>query len=342
MIIKDGLEFHAAELRKAAGVEGWIPARIPAQIGDQLGERGRFIAMDSVTTEIRFVTDARRIRLSLSAHQPEFGLDQLEIRVLLGDFQYQVFWLKPGCVTTVTLFPPNELAQIREEYLRRGPDHGFAPNVWRIQSQRGELIYCGIETFGHAVRPPERSEKPAKTCLFYGSSLTNSTLDGFPSVACRRLGWELLNLGMSGSCLVEPCLADWMASLDNWDLAVFELGINALVIIDAETFRTRVDHLLDVFTSRHPEKPLVLITIFPSIYRADLRKNPLPEDKEGAFRAILRELYEKYRSRGNLHLVDGDELLDDLSALGADYLHPKIYGHAVIGLKLAGKLKNLI
>ncbi|MBO4491582.1 MAG: hypothetical protein J5944_09510 [Lentisphaeria bacterium] len=342
MIRKDGLEFHAAELRKASGVDGWIPARIPAQIGDQLNERGRFIASDSVTTEIRFVTDARRIRLTLSAHQPEFGLDQLEIRVFCGDFQYQAFWLKPGCITTVTLFPPNELTKIREEYLRRGPGIGFAPDVWRIQSQRGELIYCGIETFGHAVRPPESSEKPAKTCLFYGSSLTNSTLDGFPSVACKRLGWDLLNLGMSGSCHVEPCLSDWMASLDGWDLAVFELGINVITVIDAEEFRNRVDHLLDVFTSRHPGKPLVLITLFPSIYRAELRKEPLPEDREGAFRRVLRELYEKYRSRGNLHLLEGDELLDDLGALGTDFVHPKNYGHAVIGLKLAEKLKTLI
>ena len=86
----------------------------------------------------------------------------------------------------------------------------------------------------------------------------------------------------------------------------------------------------------------MLITLFPSIYRAELRKEPLPEDREGAFRRVLRELYEKYRSRGNLHLLEGDELLDDLGALGTDFVHPKNYGHAVIGLKLAEKLKTLI
>ena len=340
MIIKDGLEFHAAELRRAYGSEGWKPARIPAAVADLLSERGRFIAADCVTTEIRFVTDARRIRLSLSALQPEFGSDQLEIRVFLGDFQHQTFWLKPGCVTVVTLTPPNDLLQIKEDFLRRGPGIGFSPNVWRIQSQRGELIYCGIETFGHAVRPPESSEKPAKTCLFYGSSITNSTLDGYPSVTCKRLGWDILNLGMSGSCLVEPCLADWMAALENWDIAVFELGANALVFIDAAEFRTRVDHLLDVFTSRHPEKPLVLISIFPSILRAEFRREPLSENQESVFNEVLRELYGKYRTRGNLHFVNGDELLDDLGALSTDFMHPKNYGHAVMGLKLAEKLKS--
>ena len=342
MIIKDNLEFHAGELRKANGVNGWIPARIPAQIGNQLNERGRFIASDSVTTEIRFVTDARRIRLSLSALQPEFGLDQLEVRVFFGDFMLQSFWLKPGRVTDITIFAPGSLAQMKEQYLRKGPGIGFSPEVCRIQSQRGELIYCGIETFGHAVRPPESSEKPAKTCLFYGSSITNSTLDGFPSMACRRLGWDLLNLGMSGSCYLEPCLTDWMAGLDTWNCAVFELGINVVTVFTPEEFRTRAEYLLEVFTSRHPEKPLVLITLFPSIYRAELRKEPLEEDREGAFRTILRELYEKYRSHGNLHLVEGDEMLDDISALGADLVHPKNYGHAVMGLHLAEKLKTLI
>ena len=89
MIIKDNLEFHAAELRKMPGFDGWLPARIPAAIGNRLNERGRFIAADTVTAEIRFVTDARNTRLTLSALKPEFGLDQLEVRIYYGNFHYQ-------------------------------------------------------------------------------------------------------------------------------------------------------------------------------------------------------------------------------------------------------------
>ena len=341
-IVKDDLEFHAAELRKMPGVEGWLPARIPAHVAEQMDERGRLLAMDTATTEIRFVTDAKNIRLTLSAVKPEFGFERLEVRIFFGDFEFQSFWLEPGRVTTLTFSPPAVLGKLKEEYLRRGPGIGFSPNVCRILSQRGGLIYCGIETFGHAVRPPEKSEKPAKTCLFYGSSITNSTLDGFPSVACRRLGADLVNLGLSGACHLEPVFADWLAGLKGWDLAVFELGINVLGWMEPEEFRSRVDHLLGVFTSRHPEKPLVLITVFLSPWRKGVAVEPSEKDPDGDFCGILRELYERYRNRGDLHLIEGGDILDSPDLLSADFLHPKIFGHAVMGLNLAEKLKSLL
>ena len=342
MIIRDGIEFHAAELRKMPGFDGWLPARIPDALAGKLNRRGQFIAADTVATELRFVTDAQNIRLTLSAIKPEFGLDLLEIRIFFGNFLCQTHWLKPGEISTVMISPPAVFSKLKDECLRKGPGIGFAPNVCRVVSQRGGLIYCGIETFGGTVRPPEPAEKPAKTCLFYGSSITNSTLDGFPSVVGQRLGVDIINLGMSGACHVEPELSDWMASLDCWALAVFELGINVLTVLSCDEFRSRVDHLLEVFTVRHPEKPLVLITIFPSWYRAAFQKEPQEDNPDTAFCDILRELYGKYRGRGRLYLVEGSDLLDDCCALGADWVHPKNYGHAVMGLKLAEKLRDLL
>ena len=342
-VVKDHLEFHAAELRKMPGIDGWLPARLPARIASQINECGRLVATDTVTTEIRFVTDARKIRLTLSALKPEFGQDRLEIRIFFGDFQYQTHWLEPGRVSTLVFSPPPVLGRIREDYLRRGAGIGFAPDVCRVLSQRGGLIYCGIETFGHAVRPPKKSEKPAKTCLFYGSSITNSFLDGYPSVACRRLGTDIVNLGLSGACHVEPQLVDWMTALEGWDLAVFELGINMIEAgFGADEFRYRVDHLLEAFTARHPAKPLILLTLFPSAFRGKFLNTPPVEDRDAAFCGILRELHAQYRTRGNLHLIEGDAILDDPRMLGADFLHPKNFGHAVMGLNLAERLKNLL
>ena len=141
MIIKDGLEFHAAELREMKGVSGWLPARIPARISERLNARGRYVAMDSVTTEIRFVTDARFIRLTLSAVKPEFGLDLLEVKVFYGNFEIPGVFLKPGVVTTFRLNPEGvAIRKIKSEYLRKGPGIGFAPNVIRLVPQRGGLI----------------------------------------------------------------------------------------------------------------------------------------------------------------------------------------------------------
>ena len=71
-------------------------------------------------------------------------------------------------------------------------------------------------------------------------------------------------------------------------------------------------------------------------------KGEVREERDAVFCSVLRELYEKYRSRGRLYLLEGSDLLEDLGALGADFVHPKNFGHAVIGLNLAEKLKALI
>ena len=343
MIIRDNLEFHAGELREAPGFRGALLARIPAEIANRLYQRGKFIAAESVSTEIRFVTDARVVEITLAAVKPEFGPELLEVRVFFGNFEIPAsFWLKPGTVTTLRLTPQNlAIRKIKPEFLRKGPGIGFAPEVIRITPQRGGLIYCGINTFGAAVRPPRPEEKPAKTCLFYGSSITNSNLEGFPIVAGKALGIDVINLGLSGSCLVEPELADWMADREDWDLAVIELGINAMGL-PTEEFRRRADHLLDVFTARHPQKPIALLTIFPSVARSLYSIEPKEEDKDAAFCEVLRELYARYAKKGNLHLIEGKDILTDLNGLGADFLHPKTYGHAVMGLNLARLLAPLV
>ena len=341
MIIKDNLEFHAAELRTVPGLSGVLPARVPADVAAKLNPRARFIAADTVTTEIRFVTDAPNVDIFLSTVKPELG-PELMVQIFFGNFEYQTVFLKPGLVSNLRITSGTPaIRNIKPEFLRKGPGIGFDPNVIRVISQRGGLIYCGIETYGSPVRPPEPSEKPAKTCLFYGSSITNSTADGFPSVACRILGTDIINVGMSGSCHVEPELADWMAARKDWDLAVFELGINALRM-PVDEFRRRVDHLLNVFTSQHPEKPLVLLTLFPSFARFEFEKEPVGDDIDSAFCRILRELHAEYAKKGSVHLIEGNEILTDLNGLGADFLHPKTFGHALMGRNLAEKLAPLL
>lgn len=341
MIIKDNLEFHAAELKQVPGINGVLLSRVPEAIGSTLNERARFVVMDSVATEIRFVTDAPNVRLSLSALKPEVGHDFLEIRVYFGNFESQMLLLKPGTVTAVMLNPPAALNGIKEEYLRKDARTGFAPNVWRIVPSRGGLIYCGIETFGHGVRPPKPEEKPAKTCLCYGSSITNSTFDGYPTVMGKCLGVDIINLGLSGACACEPNLADWMASRTDWDLATLELGINMLGYTPEE-FEKRVDYLLNAFVSRNPAKPLFLITIYPSNARFKFRRNTEGEDRDKAFCNILRKLYSKYAERGTLYLIEGEDILTDLTGLSADFLHPRTYGHALMGFRLAEKIRKTI
>ena len=116
-------------------------------------------------------------------------------------------------------------------------------------------------------------------------------------------------------------------------ILTLEIGINILGMNSAE-YEKRVDYLLSAIRGRHSSKPIAVITVFPC--HASFLTTP--SENFHAFNAILRRLAEKY----NAALIEGTELLDDLTCLSADLVHPGVFGHAVMGLNLAEKLRALI
>ncbi len=334
-MISDNLEFHnVAELADAPGGLGKKLLRYPENVRNACGARGKFVTTESSGCEIRFVTDASNVRLYLSAVKTEAGGNEMGFRVYRGDFEVNnlnVSTVIPGVVNTLCLAPPEQFTGVTPETLRRGC---FAPEVWRIAFGRGgTAIFCGLDSFGSPVRPPHKEEKPQLRYLAYGSSITHSNLDGYPMVAARRLGMDVFNLGLSGACAAEPEVADFIAGREDWDILTLEIGINILHLDPAE-YEKRVDYMLSAIRKRHPGKPVAAITVFPC---HPSFRNP-PEANFHAFNAIFRRLAEKYGAA----LIEGDELLDDPGCLTADMVHPGPFGHAVMGLNLAGKLRGLL
>ncbi|MDD4537432.1 MAG: SGNH/GDSL hydrolase family protein [Lentisphaeria bacterium] len=340
MMIHDNIEFHnVGALEPAVGLNGLCLARLPRALRWQLNQRARKTGAESIGCEMRFVTDAPEIRLSLSCTPPEFATT-LPLRIFLGNFDLSPFQspvLQPGQVNTVVLTPP---AEMRATWAQGGlRPKGFAPNVWRVQCWRGSAMYCGMDCLGWPWRPPTAAEKPAKTYLAYGSSITHSHLDGYPLVAARRLGVQLLNLGLSGSCHAEQEMADYMANMNSWDFATLELGINMLGM-PVETFRERVFYMVDTMTTRQPGKPIVLLTMFP--FSRDLNLPVAdPQNTATHFRDVVREAAAKWRDR-KVFLIEGADILDDFTGLNWDLLHPSIYGHGLMGQNLAAKLAAIL
>ena len=63
--------------------------------------------------------------------------------------------------------------------------------------------------------------------------------------AARAADLDVLNLGLSGSCLCEPAMADFIGSRDDYEIATLEVGVNMRNGVSPEEFRTRVSYLLD-------------------------------------------------------------------------------------------------
>jgi len=192
------------------------------------------------------------------------------------------------------------------------------------------------------IRPPEAEMLPEKTYFAYGSSITHGSngIDAshnWTAQVAHNLKMDCRNLGMAGSCLMEPEMVEYVASegeKGNWDIATLELGINALGW-EEDKIIERVSNTLNQVAGRNPQKPIFVISPF---YNMDDYEDTKQSDK---WRRLIKQEVEK-ASFANVTYINGNDLLGDMSLISADYVHPNIYGIAGIGEKLTGIIKGKI
>lgn len=328
MLTWDSVGFHnVAALESSDSIPGVVLMRYPAQVRTALSDRGQYLAQESTGSEIRFVTSASVTRLRVMALDAES-----EIFIFCGDFLHSVRRLTPGIITTLTLETVPRLTELPEPMRAACL---CAPQVWRVMFNRAPVSYLGIDVGKHEVRPPNPDELPRLRYLAYGSSIThNQAYRGYSFQAARRLGADVTNLALSGSCRCEPEVADFIAGRDDWDFATLELGINMRGSFTAEEFADRAGYLVETITAQHPDKPVFLITIFPNwlSYGA----NAVEAEREQAYNKLLRTwAREKAEAGRNIYLLEGTDILNPVTGLTTDLLHPSEFGQVMMGENLA-------
>ncbi|MGO4499340.1 SGNH/GDSL hydrolase family protein [Paenibacillus sp. 2RAB27] len=335
----ENVVFHnVAELESRAYLPGLRLQRFPKQVRESLTEKGRTKAAESSGCEIRFVTEATNIRVTMAAQEKDG-----RVLVFKGDFFHAAYDLKAGVITTLQLESPERFAEVPLALL---DNVAFSSNVWRIYCDRFTAIFVDIDAYGFAIRPPERQEVPQLTMLAYGSSITQgagalSHYNGYVQQTARRLDIDVLNLGLSGSCYCEPELADHLAEREDWDLAYLELGVNMRGTVNVEEFQHRVTYLLDGIIRKHPSKPIFVTTIYPNraTYFHDTAHPFSVAEKQ--FNEVLKR-YVESRQHPNLTLLDGAQIMIDFTSLTSDLIHPSDYGHSRMGEQLAGFLRPTV
>jgi lysophospholipase L1-like esterase len=310
--------------------DGFLLARYPGAVRHAMESPGFLTSQESTGGEMRFVTPAMHARVCLSALNQD-----VEVAVYRGNFQHSSQTLRQGVSHCLQLTPPERFPQVRPEVLAAS---GFHPDVWRIVFNRGAAVFQWLETFGQAVRPPDKLEKPRLRWLAYGSSITHSSMNGYPHQAARRLGVDVLNKGLSGSCYIEAEAVEFLAADCEWDFATLELGINMRDRFTPAEFARRARHLVRRCLEAKPGRPIFLITVFPNFAS---RPHALVPDastgKEEAFIRDLRQIAQDYRDEG-VRLIEGSDIVDDFSYMSTDLLHPTEYGHNLMGQNLARTL----
>ena len=216
--------------------------------------------------------------------------------------------------------------------------------------------------------PLEPLERTKPLWIHHGSSISQGSNAASPSViwpalAARRGNVELRNLGLGGSCFVDPFIARVIRDAPA-DVISVKLGIN-IVNLDGMRVRALVPAIhgfLDTIRDGHPTTPIVLVSpIFCGIHEdtpgpggfdpASMGTRQVKFIATGTtgdealgrltlqvIRREMRSLMERRSADANLHFLDGLELYGEADAAAAplpDNLHPDTATHRLIGERFA-------
>ncbi len=313
-------------------------------------------AYSPICGEIRFVTEAPEVKVFLGFLSP--NVKQTPIRVFQGNFERELptgFSLDNGKVTVLSLSAKTMLNRMNFEEMHTQtvltsmrsdalPNKGFSPNVWRIQFDQTPTVYfCGLDTGGHPCRKPLPEEKPNYKYLSLSGSVGQFGLDVYNATAARRLGLDLWNFGMAGRNLWQPEYADYVASVDNFDIVTFMYGMNVIPHTPGAEIRRRMRYMLTRLTEKRPERPVLGIPTYPCNLdrlidpEADPYYRPYLELKE-----IFREVMEEFSANANVHLIPGESLMDDPCGIYCDGLHLSTYAQVLFGIRLAERMRPFL
>ncbi|MGH3349685.1 MAG: SGNH/GDSL hydrolase family protein [Nocardioides sp.] len=359
----------AAEL--TATERGWLPHRLPAAARAQCTDP-QLLSVEVQPSGVRLVfrTSATVIELDLLRTRsvivgvPDRPDGMVDLRVD-GKLAEQVP-TTGGDVLRV------DLATGRSE-IERGPvgtvrfpelpAHEKDVEIWLPHHERVELVALRADG---PIRP---APVDRRVWLHHGSSISQGSNAASPSTtwtarAAASGDVELINLGFSGSALLDPFTARAMRNTDA-DLLSVKIGIN---LVNADLMRQRafgpaVHGFLDTIRDGHPDKPLLVLgpvhcpihehTPGPGAFDPEaLRAGEVrfiatgnPADVAGgrlSLTVIREQLAELVTGRmaddPNLYYLDGLELYGPADAAAhplPDNLHPDAATHELMATRFA-------
>jgi len=199
-----------------------------------------------------------------------------------------------------------------------------------------EDVYIGLANDAKFDKAP--AFKSDKKVLFYGSSITQGGCASRPGLAYtntlgRRLGFDFINLGFSGSAFGELKMADYIAGLSH-DVFVMDYDNNAP---SAEFLEKTHQNFFLHYRKKCPDTPVILISA-PSF------KFPWTSDWAPR-REVIKHTYENAIATGdkNVYYIDGEELWgENWDSCTVDALHPNDIGFMKMAERIEKTLSSLI
>ncbi len=332
-------EFHnVGELKENEdGSVSWL--RMPQWVKDGLDSEGRSLG-HATGVEIRFVLNGDKAIIKMSAGDTPTcsGMFHVYRGAIQGGWQdHSVHRFVGGTPEEFEIVRANNLDKLN--FMTEKAGYSWDPQVIRVIFDRG---FFKIYDIVGDIKPPVEGQKPKKTLVCYGSSITHGSNSmnmsySWASLVGHNLNMDVRNLGMAGSCRLEPSVAEYLARegrQGNWDIAVLELGINVLGWAEEKIYRSS-ENMVKTVALSNPDKPVLVISPF-CFYEDDLKSN----DNGHKWRRILKDVVEKL-ALPNVTYINGLDVIGNSSLyISADGVHPSIYGCMKIAEVLTDKIKQ--
>lgn len=322
MIYKNALVYNAAQLQHHDdGSVSWI--RVPADVRESLsGEQGKRMAIGATGVELRFVLKGDRAVIRMAVSEDD-GIFHVYRGGIQGGWEdHEVNKLVDTTVRDYVIKRAENPEQLKNMSRRIGL--AWDSDVVRVIFDRGFFRIYDIQG---DIEPPGAEQCPKKTLFCYGSSITHGSnaIDqshAWASVLAHNLNVDVRNLGMAGSCIMEPKMVDYIASegeKGHWDFATLELGINVLKWTEEKIY-LRVTNTIQQVAGRNIDKPVFIIS--PFYHCGDDYQEG---DRASIWRRCIEEIV-KELNYPNVTYINGLDILDNMAYMSADGVHPNIYG----------------
>lgn len=338
MIYRNVELFNVEEIRETADKSGVFLSRFPDEISDTLKKGAATAARCCAGCEIRFVSSASVVWLTMEA-----VISDVNLEIFCGEYHYKTVQIKSGNKTTIELSQCEEFSDISSD-ISCDVNCRYNHNVWRvyISNPDSRIIFYEAVGLDGIVRPPMQSECKTLKWLAYGSSVSYGinapyTSNSYIQYAARLLKADVMNKSMADACRCEKSVADYIKS-SQWDILTLELGIDMMTIKTKE-FKKRAEYLIKAVYESNTDKKIFIITPYMSRYSLGTDKDML--DKCSDYKRILSETVKQINSE-NLILINGDEVLDNIAYLSTDFINPSDFGHVRMGENLAQIIKKYI
>ena len=293
--------------------------RMPKEVASSVSKNVGYFSSNTTGGRIHFATDADSIRIKakISGHRESVEVQSAISRCAIDLYAYDSFG-DQRYVRTFG-FPGGKDPMASESGLEGKLESDGVLTDYVLYLPLYADVYelsIGIPE-GSALLPPRYGYRNDAPVVYYGSSIVHGASASRPGITytsniSRRYHLDFINLGFAGSALAEDAMIEYLTSLSEPAVFVYDYDFNAPTV---EYYAETHEKLFKAMRAAHPELPILIVTapVTSIVRRADRRRVAMQTYLNAAAAGDKRVFY-----------LDGAAMMADASSedLLIDGVHP--------------------